>query len=81
MSSNTSLDGLDFSDITVDLTIEPGVDKILVNIPILNDSILEDQECFSVDITSADPGVQTGGPATVCIIDPYGKLVVLTLMN
>ena len=65
----------DFHTFTTDLTYTPSLDRnqtLCVNITIMDDSILENEEDFTVSISSTDSSVITGPPSTISIIDNDG---------
>ena len=65
----------DYTSTETDLTFTPGSDRLCVNIPITNDAVVEENENFTVTVTTNDPTVQTGpnSNSTVTIIDNDGR--------
>ena len=58
-----------------DIVISPGQQSECIDIPIMDDDILESDEMFSISLTSDQLGVNTGvSEATVTITDNNSKL-------
>ena len=72
----TSCTGQDFSPVSVSLTFTAGgVTTLPVVIPLVDDSVLESSEYFSVLLVSSSQRVTVGqGSANVTILDDDGKL-------
>ena len=67
-SLSLSTAGSDYVPLMEMVTFEPGVTRVCVDIPIINDTTLEPPETFSVEIPPSDD-VDPGPPAIVTIID------------
>ena len=69
LSLNTA--GMDFSNISLDLTFSPSSTTQTVMVPILNDAVPEDMlEYFSVVLMSTDPAVSLSPKiANITIVD------------
>ena len=68
----------DFISATQTVTITAGANGSMVNIPLINDDVVEGDETFSMSLTvpsSFGPGITTGNntSAIVTIIDRTGK--------
>ena len=68
-------DPKDYTSTETDLTFTPDNSRICVNIPITNDTIVEENKNFTVTVTSNDPSVQIGpnSNSAATIIDDDGK--------
>ena len=75
---NSTISDEDFHPFTTELiytlSLEPN-QTLCVNITIVDDSILENEEYFTVSISSTDSSVITGPPATIIIIDNDSKTI------
>ena len=72
------LSGDDFNSVTQTATIAAGTNSSMVNIPVINDNIVEGDETFNMSLTvpsSLGLGIRTGTitNVTVTIIDTSGK--------
>ena len=69
------VDPMDYTSTETDLTFTPGSDRLCVNIPITNDTVVEGNENFTVTVTSNDTTVQIGpnSNSTVTITDNDGR--------
>ena len=76
--SPKSTGGMDFSNISIDLTFNTSSPTQTVMVPILNDMVPEDSEYFSLTLTSNDPAV-TVNPATadVNVLDDIDSMLKL----
>ena len=68
----------DFNSTTQTVTITTGANGSMVNIPLINDDVVEGDEIFSMSLTvpsSLGPGITTGSntSAILTIIDTTGK--------
>ena len=79
MSLYSALDGSDYTMLTMDVLFSAGADNMrteCVNISITNDSLLERNETFTVQLTSADLDVLTPDNMTyITITSEDGKMV------
>lgn len=66
--SGTAQLGSDFNDGATSLVIEPGATSGTIDIPIVDDTLDEDDESINLNITS-NVGVVTGAQSTVTIVD------------
>ena len=64
-----------YTSTETDLTFTPGRDRLCVNIPIGNNTVVERNENFTVTVTSNDPSVQIepNSNSTATIVDDDGK--------
>jgi len=67
-ANGTAQSGSDYTNTSGTLTLEPGVTSGMISIPISNDNVDEDDETFTLSITSS-PGIVPHGPRTVTILD------------
>ena len=63
------VDGSDYNEREGTVTFEPGVDRLLFHVRIIEDCLWEDNERFTVHLSTGDPDVTTGGPTTVVIVN------------
>ena len=67
--------GSDYSSISSTLTLTSSMAMVEFSIPIVDDSIVESDEQFTVVLSSSDPNVLTSvNQATVTIVDNDGEL-------
>ncbi|MBD2270644.1 M10 family metallopeptidase C-terminal domain-containing protein, partial [Anabaena sp. FACHB-1391] len=79
-ANGTAIAGLDYTSTSGTLTFDPGVTSQVINIPILNDSLNEANETFTLNLTTATnatPG--TAITATTTITDTLSASVTTTL--
>ena len=71
--------GSDYSSISSTLTLTSSTTMVEVSIPIIDDSVVEMDEQFTVVLSSSDPSVVISANyhATVTIVSNDGKLYVL----
>ena len=80
-ANGTATAGLDYTSVTGTLTFNPGVTSQVINIPILNDSINEADETFTLNLSSPT-NVNLGTATTVTTItDTLTASVTTTLAN
>ena len=61
---------VDYEETITDFTFGPGIDRLCVDVPIVNDDILEGNEQFFGTLTTTDPDVLVNpDEATVTIIE------------
>ncbi|MBD2568895.1 Calx-beta domain-containing protein [Anabaena lutea] len=79
-TSGTAIAGSDYSNTTGTLTFNPGVTTQVINIPILNDSINEANETFTLTLTSpTNASLGTKTSTTTTITDTLVASVTTTL--
>ena len=63
-------DGSDYTGLSTSLTLQPGEDKVFINISTIDDQLLEERETFYVHLMTSDPAVVLSSVnRTVVIID------------
>lgn len=67
--SGSALDGADFTAKSGDVTFPPGTTTMTVDIPIINDSVVEPTKTFTVTSTGVENGSSGRSVATVTILD------------
>lgn len=67
-TNGTAEGGSDYTTTSGTLTLEPGVTSGIISIPVSDDNLDEDDETFTLNITSS-PGIVTHGTSTVTIVD------------
>lgn len=62
--------GVDFYPVMMNITFSPGNQSLLISIEVINDSMIETKEIFTLHLTSFSPGVVIETlNATVIIVD------------
>ncbi|MBD1212027.1 MAG: sodium:calcium exchanger [Dolichospermum circinale Clear-D4] len=79
-ANGTAIAGLDYTSTSGTLTFNPGVTSQVINIPILNDSLNEANETFTLNLTTAtNATLGTAKTATTTITDTLSASVTTTL--
>ncbi|MDB9450838.1 Calx-beta domain-containing protein, partial [Dolichospermum circinale] len=79
-ANGTAIGGSDYASTTGTLTFNPGIITQVINIPILNDSLNEANETFTLNLTSAtNATLGTAKTATTTITDTLSASVTTTL--
>jgi hypothetical protein len=79
-ANGTAIGGSDYTSTTGTLTFNPGIITQVINIPILNDSLNEANETFTLNLTSAtNATLGTAKTATTTITDTLSASVTTTL--
>lgn len=60
----------DFNGTPLTVVVMPGQNETCVNIPVVNDQMIESDEDFAVELTSDDNSVQFDSDIIVTIMDP-----------
>ena len=68
-------DGSDYTGLSTTLTLEPGAVNTSIEIYTLDDSFVETNETFFVEMITSDPTVLLSSNRTVLIIDNDGQWV------
>lgn len=69
-------DGSDYTGLSTTLTLEPGAERASIDIHTLDDSFVEDNETFTVEMVTSDPTVLLSNiNRTVLIIDNDGQWI------
>ena len=72
-----SVDGSDFNSISMQITFGPEQLSAAVQVPIVNDTIIENTEMFTATLSTAEINVMIiDDTATVTIIDNDGKILI-----
>ena len=66
-------DGSDYTGLSTTLTLEPGAVNTSIEIYTLDDSFVETNETFFVEMITSDPTVLLSSNRTVLIIDNDGQ--------
>jgi hypothetical protein len=79
-ANGTAIGGSDYTSATGTLTFNPGIITQVINIPILNDSLNEANETFTLNLTTAtNATLGTAKTATTTITDTLSASVTTTL--
>ncbi|OBQ37069.1 MAG: hypothetical protein AN485_10105, partial [Anabaena sp. MDT14b] len=79
-ANGTAIGGSDYASTTGTLTFNPGIITQVINIPILNDSLNEANETFTLNLTTAtNATLGTAKTATTTITDTLSASVTTTL--
>jgi len=68
-AGGTATQGSDYTNTNGTVTFEPGVTTKIISVPIINDTIDEFDETFTMNIQSASPGIIIRAQSTATILD------------